>query len=188
MRYLNSSELTQFHDSLLAMCQRHAIVKNVKGWGFPTGVIDCDTYSFKTRQGTMYIGHDDFIEEQRWWIPIGLESQAFINELAIAFEMNIPKTPNKHLSVHYAIDSNQKVHMLHKGKFTVGYGSVSMSDFFDYYRKYPGKWQLLKFNYYNYLLLAKVNLVLTDADFTQLLDSLAGFARYIPGYKSSYRQ
>jgi hypothetical protein len=37
-------------------------------------------------------------------------------------------------------------------------------------------------------LLAKVNLVLADADFTQLLDSLAEFTKYIPDYKTGYRQ
>ena len=188
MRYLNSSELSMFHDSLLRMFGKHATNIGQDSWGFPSGIHYCDTYSFNTKYGTLHVGHDDFIEAKRWWIPITLEEQVYGDQLPIAFEMCIPKTRNMQVSVHYAIDDNNVVHILHKGKFTVGHGSVSMSDFFDYYQKYPGKWQLMKFNYYDYLLLAKVNLVLADADFTQLLDSLAEFTRYIPNYKSNYRQ
>jgi len=188
MYYLNNSQLSQFHDAFLAMCEKHGTAKNVEGWGFPTGVIDCDTYSFDTKQGTLYIGHDDAVAENRWWIPIGLESQAYGNELAIAFEMNIPRTRNMHLSVHFAIDDDNRIHILHKGKFTVGHGSVSMDDFFAYYRKNPGKWRLIKFNYYDYLVLGEVNLILTDTDSAELLDSLAEFARYIQKFKSIYRE
>jgi hypothetical protein len=85
------------------------------------------------------------------------------------------------------IDDNKTVHILHKGKFTVGHGSVSMYEFFDYYRENPGKWSLINFNFQNYLELGKVNLVLTDNDFRGLLDSLAEFARYIPAFKDKYR-
>ena len=188
MRYLNSSELSKFHDSLLRMFGKHATNIGQDSWGFPSGINYCDTYSFNTKYGTLHVGHDDFTEAKRWWIPITLEEQVYGDQLPIAFEMCIPKTRNVQVSVHYAIDDNNIVYILHKGKFTVGHGSVSMSDFFDYYQKHPGKWQLIKFNYYDYLLLAKVNLVLADADFTQLLDSLAEFTRYIPNYKSNYRQ
>jgi hypothetical protein len=187
MRYLNSSELSQFHDAFLTMCEKHATGKDEEDWGYPTGIISCETFSFDTKYGTMYIGHDDFIEKQRWWIPIGLEAQAFITELAISFEMCIPKTDNRYLSVHYTIDDNKTIHILHKGKFTVGHGSVSMSEFFDYYRKNPSRWQLIKFYGYDYLELGKVNMVLADAEFIGLLDSLAEFARYIPNFKSNYR-
>jgi hypothetical protein len=187
MRYANSTELSQFHDVFLGMCEKHATAKDEEGWGFPTGVIYCDTYSFDTKQGTMYIGHDDFVEEQRWWLPIGLESQAFINELAISFEMCIPKTLNRHLSVHYIIDDNQTMHILHKGKFTVGHGSVSMYEFFNYYQNNPGRWPVISFPGYDYLELGKVNLTLTDDEFLGLLESLAEFAKYIPDYKDKYR-
>lgn len=187
MRYLNSSELSKFHDALLNMFEKHATNIGEDSWGFPSGILYCDTYSFNTKYGTLYVGHDDFIEEKRWWIPITLEEQAYGDQLPIAFEMNIPKTRNMHVSVHYVIDDNNIVHILHKGKFTVGHGSVCMSEFFDYYRKKPGKWQLMKFSYYEYLVLGKVNLVLADTDFTQLLDSLAEFARYIPDFKIKYR-
>ena len=187
MRYLNSDELSQFHDAFLTMCEKHATTKDEWGWGFPTGVIDCDTYSLETQKGTMYIGHEDFDKERRWWIPIGLESQAFGNELAIAFEMNIPKARNMHLSVHYTIDDNQKVHVLHKGKFTVGHGAVSMYEFFDYYKKNPGKWPVINFSFYEYLELGKVSLPIPDNEFLTLVESLAEFADYIPGFKDKYR-
>ena len=91
------------------------------------------------------------------------------------------------LSVHYAIDENNIVHILHKGKFTVRHGSVSMWKFFDYYRKSRGKWQLIHWNNHDYLVLGKVNLAVTDAEFAELLDSLAEFARYIPDFKINYR-
>ena len=188
MRYLNSLELSQFHDALLKMVQKHATNVGEDSWGYPSGVHYCDTYSFNTKYGTLYMGHDDFIEEKRWWVPIALEEQISGHQLPIAFEMCIPKTRNMHVSVHYAIDDNNIVHILHKGKFTVGHGSVSMWEFFDYYRKNRGKWQLIKFNYYDYLVLGKVNLVITDTDFAELLESLAEFARYIPNYKSNYRE
>lgn len=187
MRYANNSELSQFHDAFLAMCEKHATTKNEEGWGFPTGVIYCDTYSFNTQQGAMHIGHDDFIEEQRWWLPIGLESQAYVNEFAIAFEMNIPRTKNMHVSIHYTIDDNQTVHILHKGKFAVGHSSVSMNEFFSYYRKNPGKWPVIGFFGYDYLELGKVSLSITDDEFLGLLESLAEFAKYIPGFKDNHR-
>ena len=187
MRYLNNSELSQFHAAFLGMCEKHDINKDEEGWGYPTGVIYCDTYSFDTKQGTMYIGHDDFIEKERWWIPIGLEEQVFVTELAISFEMCIPKTDNRYLSVHYTIDDNKTVHILHKGKFTVGHGSVRMYEFFSYYQNNPGRWPVISFSGYNYLELGVVNLALTDAEFVGLLDSLADFADYIPDFKMRYR-
>ena len=187
MRYLNSSELSQSHNAFLAMCQKHAISQNVESWGFPTGVIDCDTYSFNAKQGILYIGHSDEVADNRWWIPIGLESQAFGNELAIAFEMNIPRTRNMHLSVHYAIDDDSCIHILHKGKVTVGHSSVSMSEFFSYYQKHPGRWPIISFYGYEYLELGKVSVPITDNEFLDLLESLSVFADYIPGFKYHYR-
>ena len=187
MRYLNSLELSQFHDILLKMFQKHATNVRKKDWGHPHGTDYCDTYSFNTKYGTLHIGHDDYVQEERWWIPIVLEEQISGAQLSIAFEMNIPKTRNMRLSVHYAIDENNIVHILHKGKFTVRHGSVSMSQFFGYYGKNPGKWQLIHWNNHDYLVLGKVNLVLTDAEFIGLLDSLADFANYIPDFKMKYR-
>lgn len=187
MRYANSAELSQFHDAFLAMCEKHATAKDEEGWGFPTGVIYCDTYSFTTGQGTLHIGHDATVTETRWWIPIGLESQAYVNELAIAFEMNIPKTRNMHLSVHYAIDDDNLIHILHKGKVTVGHSAVSMYKFFNYYQNHPGRWPVISFSGYSYLKLGKVRLPITDDEFLGLLESLAEFANYIPGFKDNYR-
>lgn len=186
MRYLNSSELSRFHDSFMAMCEKHATAKDEESWGFPTGIIDCDTYSFNTEQGVMYIGHSAIVVENRWWIPISLESQAYVNELAIAFEMNIPRTKNMHVSIHYAIDDNNKVHILHKGKVTARHG-LAMSDFLEYYQKNPGRWPVISFSSYEYLELGKVSLLITDDEFFGLLESLAGFANYIPGFKDKYR-
>ncbi len=188
MRYLNNSELSQFHDALLKMFQKHATNVGKKDWGHPHGIDYCDTYSFNTKYGTLRIGHEDYVQEERWWIPIELKKQVPSDQLSIAFEMNIPKTRNMRLAVHYAIDENNIVHILHKGKFTVGHGSVSMSEFFNYYRKIPSKWQLINFYSYDYLELGRVNLILTDTEFVQLLDSLAEFARYIPKFKSIYRE
>ncbi len=189
MRYLNSPELAQFHDAFMAMCQKHATARSLEGWGFPTGVIDCDTYSFDTKHGTLYIGHDDFQEKQRWWVPISLEKdQIYVTQLTIAFEMCIPKTYNRYLSVHYVIDADGKVHILHKGKFTIGHSSASMSEFFDYYRKHPGQWTVVNVNFQEYLELGKVSLPIVDNEFLDLKESLAGFADYIPGFKYQYRQ
>jgi len=187
MRYLNSSELSQFHDALLDMCDKHASNKGQKPWGYPGGVTYCDTYSFHSKFGLLYIGHYDLIAEKRWWIPLALEEQISGGQLPISFEMCIPKTENRYVSVHYTVDDNKIVHVLHKGKFTVGRRSVSMDEFLNYYRKTPGKWQLINFCSYVYLELGRVNLILTDADFVGLLDSLAEFAKYIWNLKSGYR-
>lgn len=187
MRYLYNSELSRFHEAFLTMCEKHTSKKAGEEWGFPTGIIDCDTYSFNTEQGMLYIGHSDAVVENRWWIPIGLESQAYVNELAIAFEMNIPKTRNMHLSVHYAIDDDNRIHILHKGKVTVGHGAVSMYEFFDYYRNNPGRWPVTSFPGYDYLEMGRISLPVTDDEFLGLLESLAGFANYIQGFKDNYR-
>ena len=187
MRYVNSDELSCFHDAFLAMCEKHAITKGQQAWGFPSGVICCDTYSFNTEQRVMYIGHKDFVRERTWWIPIGLESQAYVNELAIAFEMNIQRTKTMHLSVHYGIDDDNGVRILHKGKVTVGHGAVSMHEFLSCYRNNPGRWPVISFSSYKYLGLRKVSLPITDDEFVSLLESLAGFASYIPGFKENYR-
>jgi len=186
MQYANSAELSRFHDAFLAMCEKHVIKKDEEAWGFPNGIIDCDTYSFNTEQGMMYIGHSATVVENRWWIPIGLESQAYVNELAIAFEMNIPRTRNMHVSIHYTIDDNNYVHILHKGKVTARH-SLSMDDFFNYYRNNLGIWPIISFYGYDYLELGKVSLPITDDEFLGLLESLAGFANYIPGFKDNYR-
>jgi len=45
------------------------------------------------------------------------------------------------------------------GKFTVGHGSISTREFFEYYRANPGKWQLMQFNGYDYLKLAKIGII-----------------------------
>lgn len=187
MRYANSDELSRFHDAFLGMCKKHTTSNDQMEWGFPSGAIYCDTYLLNTTQGMIYIGHEDFVEEQRWWIPIVLKERVSGDQLSIDFEMNIPKTRNIRLAVHYAIDEHNNIHVLHKGKFTVGHGSVSMSKFFDYYRRHPSTWQLTRFNNYDYLALGKVNLVMTDTDSAQLLASLAEFARYIPKFKDTYR-
>jgi hypothetical protein len=187
MHYLNNSELLQFHDAFLDMCEKHATTKAEEGWGFPTGVIDCDTYSFTTERGTLYIGHDITVADNRWWVPIGLESHAYVNDLAIDFEMNIPKTRNMHLSVHYAIDDDNRIHILHKGKVTVGHGAVSMYEFFNYYQDNHGRWPVINFSGYDYLELGDVSLPITGSEFLGLLESLAEFARYISNFKSIYR-
>jgi len=169
------------------MCEKHAASKDERVWGFPTGSIDCDTYSFVTQRGSLHVGHSEEVVDTRWWIPVGLESQAFNSALAIAFEMNIPRERNMHLSVHYVVDSHGRIYILHKGKFAIGRSSVSMSEFFAYYRKHPGRWQLMQFSNYEYLVLGRVNLDMTDTDFTTLLKSLADFAGYVPRFKDTYR-
>jgi len=187
MRYANSAELSQFHDSFLAMCEKHTTTKDEWGWGFPGGIIDCDTYSFNTDHGLMYIGHSDEVADNRWWIPIGLESQAYGSELAIAYEMNIPFTENRHISLHYTFDNDNRIHILHKGKVTVGHGSIGMDEFFRYYRNNPGRWPVINFSGYEYLELGKVSLPITDDEFLGLLESLAEFANYIQRFKNNWR-
>ena len=187
MRYANSDELSRFHDSFLAMCEKHADRKEQRAWGFPHGVIACDTYRFNTGQRTLYVGHHDIGQGERWWVPIRLEDQSASGQLQIDFELCIPKQKSMHLSVHYAVDSNDMGNILHKGKFTVGRGGVSMSTFFAYYRRHPGRWRLMEFNNHTYLVLGRVNLDMTEADFAELLESLADFAKYIPGFKDTRR-
>jgi hypothetical protein len=77
MRYLNSPELSMFHDSLLRLLEKHATNIGQDSWGFPGGVHYCDTYSFITKYGTLLVGHYYFTEGERWWIPITLEEPAY---------------------------------------------------------------------------------------------------------------
>ena len=188
MRYAGCHELSQFHDAFLAMCEKHAAAKQQREWGFPNGVILCDTFSFNTRQGTLYVGHHDIGQGKRWWIPIRLEDQAADGQLQIDFELCIPKGTDMRLSVHYVIDIDNAVHIMHKGRFTVGRRGLRMSAFFASYRKNPGRWQLMEFRDHTYLVLGRVNLAMTDTDFTALLGSMADFARYIPKFKDAFRQ
>ena len=186
MRYLNSSELSRFHDAFLAMCEKRAARKTDERWGFPGGIIDCDTYSFNTEQGTMYIGHSTAVVENRWWIPVGLQAQRTVNELTIAFEVNIPRVVNMRLSVHFAIDDNNSIHILHKGKVTARH-SLRMDQFFAYYRNHSGRWPVIRFSGYNYLELGSVSIDVSDDEFLGFLESLAGFANYVPEFKDNYR-
>ncbi len=188
MRYLNGLELSQLHTNLLQMCEKHAINKGKKTWGFPHGIEYCDTYIFKLPRWYIYIGHLDFQAGKRWWFPVVLNSLGTADDLSIDFEMCIPKIDNPRLSVRYTIDDTKKlVHVLHKGKFTVGYGSVRMADFFDFYKNNPGEWPIIRHNFQDYLQLGAISLPMTDGDFTNLLSSLAEFANYIPNFKKKYR-
>ncbi len=119
-------EGTRFHDALLGQLKKHAISQTKEEWGYPSGVTYCDTYSFSTKHGMLYLGHYDYTKGDRWWIPITMEEQVSGAQLPVTFEMSIPKTRNMHVSVHYGIEDNGLAHILEKGKFTVGYGSVGM--------------------------------------------------------------
>lgn len=190
MRYLVSSELHGFHDSFLRALRKHSSGKSDEEWGYPSGFEICETFSFRTEHGTLLIGHLDRIKELgRWWIPVTLEdnSHASYTQLSIDFEMSIPTQKNLYLSVHYTMDDGGAILILHKGKFTVGHGSISMREFFEYYRANPGRWQLMRFNGYDYLRLAKLDPESFDSDFLKLLPSLADFANYIHNFKNKYR-
>jgi hypothetical protein len=186
MRYANSTELSQFHDSFLKQCAQQAISRLQMSWGFPSGTNECDTFSFDTQYGIMYIGHSDNIVPNRCWMPIGMQSQRTVNDLTIAFEVNIPRTMNKRLSVHFTIDDDNHIHILHKGKVTAKHG-LSMNNFFNYYRNHPGQWPVIQFSMYNYLELGIVSMEVENHEFLELLDSLAIFANYIPAFKDNYR-
>lgn len=190
MRYLTSSELHSFHDSFLQALRIHSSSHYEEEWGYPSGFEICDTFSFSTEHGTLLIGHLDRTNELgRWWIPITLEDNSYtqFSQLLINFEMSIPTQPNLYLSAHYTIDDDGAIHILHKGKFTVGHGSISMHAFFEYYRANPGRWLLRKFMGYDYLQLAKINPESFESDFLKLLPSLADFAKYISTFKNEYR-
>ena len=191
MRYLTSSELHSFHDLFLQTLRKHSLDQSNKEWGYPSGFQVFETHLFKTKYGNMYIGHLDSVEDSgRWWIPVTLEvnNRALSStQLSIDFEMSIPAEPNLYLSTHYIKDGEDNLHIVSKGKFTAGPGAISMKDFFGYYMAQPGRWKVIKFNRYKYLILVKLALKSIDADFSYLLDSLADFANYIPGFKNRYR-
>lgn len=190
MRYLTSSELYGFHDSFLLALRKHSSSQFEEEWGYPSGFEICDTFSFTTEHGTLLIGHLDRIKELgRWWIPITLEDNSHTpyTQLLIDFEMSIPTRPNLYLSVHYTMDDDGAIHILHKGKFTVGHGSISIREFSQYYRTNPGRWQLMQFNGYDYLKLARIKQESFDSDFLKLIPSLADFANYISNFKNKYR-
>lgn len=187
MRFLFDKEFPSFHDSVLGLMKKHSKRHSIEVWGFPSGNIECDTYGFQTKYGTLLMGHHNDTKHKRWWIPINLDNFGYGIQIPIAFEMCIPKAANRHLSVHYATDANDDINILHKGKFTVGYGSVSMLEFFRYYRANPGGWPIISFDGREYLLLGKLNQRLLDNSFLDLISSLAEFAKYIPSFKNKYR-
>lgn len=191
MRYLTSSELDSFHDSFLNTLRKHSLNQSNEEWGYPGGFNVCETHLFKTKHGNMYIGHLDSVEYfGRWWIPVTLEGNIrslSTTQLSIDFEMSIPARPNLRLSTHYIKDKENNLYIVQKGKFTVGNSSKSMSEFFQYYLAQPDRWQVIQFNGYDYLILVKLQLKSISANFSYLLDSLADFANYIPGFKNKYR-
>lgn len=187
MRYLNSTELTQLHDSIATMLMNKGNNESIRIWGFPSNNIKCSTYTFETESGAIYIGHHDFVHEKKWWLPIASGESLYGEQLQISFEMCVPKNDNKLVSIHYVIDNDEIVHILHKGKFTVGHGSLSMKDFFTYYKNNPGKWEVINFSNYNYIELGKTNIYLTENQFSDLLNSLASFADYLSAFKNRYR-
>lgn len=186
MRLLNEKELWSFHDTVLGLLKRHG-KRSFEVWGFPSGNIECETYEFRGNFGSLLLGHDSNEEGNRWWIPVNIDrpGRGMHN---IAFEMNIPKTSNRTLSVHYARDESGDILILHKGFFTVGYGGVSMDEFFSYYRRNPATWQRTDFDNRQYLLLGKLKQQSLDASFLDLISSLAAFARYIAVFKNQYRR
>jgi hypothetical protein len=190
MRYLTSSELHSFHDSFLQTLRKHSLSQSDEDWGYPGGFHICETHLFETKHGNMYIGHLDSVEDAgRWWIPVTLEDNIrslSATQLSIDFEMSIPVRPNFHLSTHYIKDEGN-LYIVQKGNFTVGHSGIKMSDFFQYYLANPGRWQVIQFNGYDYLILVKLALKSIDAEFPYLIDSLADFANYIPGFKNRYR-
>src|SRR3972149_3350514 len=172
MRYLESPELRSFHDSFLRAIRKSSLGQSDKEWGYPHGVERCETFSFPIEQGTLLIGHLDRAKEwRRWWIPVALvdRAHATYSQLAIDFEMSIPAQPNLYLSVHYAVDG-EAILILHKGKFTVGHGSIRLHQFFEHYRANPKGWQTIRFNGYDYLVLARLVQTSFDKDFLGLLD------------------
>ena len=190
MRYLNGSELYSFHESFLKALKKHSSSQSEEEWGYPSGVDICDTFSFTTEHGTLLIGYLDRIKELgRWWVPITLQDNISTPyaQITIDFEMSIPMRQNFHVSVHYTITDDGAILILHKGKFTIGHGSRSMSEFFEYYRKNPGRWQIIQFNGYNYLQLGRINPESFDNEFLKLISSLADFAKYIRTFKKRYR-
>jgi hypothetical protein len=186
MRYLNGKELSSFHDEFASMLKKHTRYAGLRNWGYPNGVITCEAYFTNTTSGNIFIGHHE-IAGNRWWIPIEIDKNLLDYDLQIAFEMCVPFTSNRNLSVHYMLDTDNSIKILHKGKFTVGRGSTKMVDFFEYYRNNPGSWQLLKWNDYDYLVLGKLDTPLSDAGFLSLIESLGEFAHYIPNFKAKFR-
>ena len=184
MRYLTSPELQDFHDSFLRALRKHSSGHSDEAWGFPHGWDECDTFSFRTVHGTLLIGHLDLTKELgRWWIPISLED----NYPNIEFEINIPLEPNLRLSVHYTMDDDGAILILHKGRFTVVH-AIGMSEFFEYYRANPVIWERMQYNWYDYLILAKIEPESVDSDFLKIIiPSLADFAHYIHNFKTGIR-
>lgn len=189
MSYLTREGIQKFHDDFLALMEQKCETVSADTWGYPGGYYDSDTYSFKTKCGTLLIGHVDHTEQlKRWWIPVAIEEEQINNLLYIAFELSIPNDPtNNHLSIHFRTDNDGNILVLHKGKFTVGFGSLSMSDFFEYYQAHKGEWPVVNVDGQKYLKLGQFNQNHFEDDFKDFLESLACFAKYVPKFKNNFR-
>jgi len=155
-------------------------------WGWPSGSEQLEvTYLFTLEQGILLLGPWDL--GNRWWLGVDLKDEYPQGQLNPIFEFNIPKAPTRNLSIVFAKRGNL-IEVLHKGKFTVGRGSLSTDLFFNYYANCPSHWAIVTENRARYLIL-----FIFDLDhfyyrqFFSFLTTLACFSDYVTWYKDQYR-
>ncbi|GAI56475.1 unnamed protein product, partial [marine sediment metagenome] len=156
-------------------------------WGWPGGAGELEaTYLFTMKEGVLLLGPQEL--GNRWWLGIDLRDTYPEGQLVPIFEFNIPQRPTRNLSTIFSQRENLIV-ALHKGKFTVGRGSLSSDTFFSYYANNPSSWPVLTDEGVQYLILFTFDLDhFNYSQFFSFLSTLTSFADYITWYKDEYRQ
>ena len=181
-----TQDLARLHDVLYGNLQQYGRDIGPRRWGWPGGSEQLEvTYLFTLEQGVLLLGPWDL--GNRWWLGVDLEDDYPQGQLTPIFEFNIPKAPTRNLSMVFAKRGNL-IEVLHKGKFTVGRGSLRSDLFFDYYADYPPHWPLVLENGERYLVL-----FIFDLDhfhyrqFLLFLTTVASFSDYVTCYKDQHR-
>lgn len=187
LQLATAQDLARLHDVLYTNLQRYGRDIGPRLWGWPSGSEQLEvTYLFTLEQGILLLGSWDL--DNRWWLGVDLRDEYPQDQLSPKFEFNIPKAPTRNLSVVFVRRGNL-IEVLHKGKFTVGRGSISRDLFFDYYTNYPAHWPIVSDNGVRYLILFVFDLDhFYYRQFFSFLTTLAYFSDYVTWYKDQYRR
>jgi len=181
-------ELERLHTTLIQAIEEYGNHLSSVSWGWPGGQgvgIQPSTYLFTLKQGVLLLCHNDL--DNRWWLAVALLDSYPTGQVSISFEFNIPKDPGTNLETAF-ISENGLIKAIHKGRFTVGRGTLSRETFFNYYRENPDYWPVMEDEGSQYLVLFTFDLNnFCYQQFYAFLSTLADFGEYITWYKDEYR-
>lgn len=178
--------LADLHNMIHHSLEKYGRNLGTTTWGWPGGSDDLeDTFLFTMKNAILLLGPQDL--DNRWWLGVALEDQYPEGQLVPIFEFNIPKEPNRQLSIIFTRRGNL-IEALHKGKFTIGKGSISTDIFFEYYSAYPSHWPVIIDDDVQYLILFTFDLDhFGYSQFYSFISTLTSFAEYVTWFKDEHR-